>query len=119
MTAFAMAIDATFEDPNHGEDAIWRSGGTGPGLPVRILRLSPEAIIGMGDNRYDLDAMLISVRLSEVPFPTVGDQVDILDEMGALAETVEVTSLARIDMRRLVRTCGVSPLAPDDPDDEP
>jgi hypothetical protein len=119
MSAFAMALDATFEDPNHGEDAIWRSGGTGPGLPVRILRLSPEAIIGMGDQRYDLEAMLISVRLSEVSAPTVGDQVDILDEMGEVVETVEVTSLARIDMRRLVRTCGVSPLAPDDPDDEP
>ncbi|MER2249539.1 hypothetical protein ABS772_06370 [Methylorubrum podarium] len=119
MSAFAMAIDATFEDPNHGEDAIWRSGGTGPGLPVRILRLSPEAIVGLGDQRYDLNAMLISVRLSEVPEPAKGDQVDILDEMGALFETLQVTGLARIDVRRLVRTCEVSPLAPDEPDDEP
>lgn len=118
MTAFAMALDATFEDPNHGEDAVWRSGGTGPGLPVRILRLSPEAIVGLGDNRFDLNAMLISVRLSEVPEPARGDQVDILDEMGAVAETVQVTSLARIDVRRMVRTCEVAPLGPDE-DDEP
>jgi hypothetical protein len=119
MTAFEMAIDATFEDPNHGEDAIWRSGGTGPGLPVRILRLSPEAIVRLGDNRFDLNAMLISVRLSQVPAPARGDQVDILDEMGLLAETVQVLSFAKTDVRRLVRTCEVAPLAADDPDEAP
>lgn len=113
-----MALDATFEDPNHGEDAIWRAGGTEPGLPVRILRLSPEAITRLGENRFDLNAMLISVRLSEVPEPAKGDQVDILDEMGLIAETLMVTNLARIDVRRLVRTCEVSPLAEDDPDED-
>ncbi len=114
-----MALDAAFEDPNHGEDAIWRIGGAAPGLPVRILRLSPEAIVGLGDNRFDLNAMLISVRLSEVPEPARGDQVDILDEAGMVAETVQVTNLARIDVRRLVRTCEVAPLDADDEDGAP
>ncbi|MFE1601627.1 head-tail joining protein [Methylobacterium sp. ID0610] len=118
MSAFDLGLDAMFEDPNVGQDAIWRAGGASTGLPVRIMRVSPEAIVGLGDNRFDLNAMLISVRLSEVPEPAKRDQVDLLDEDGNVAQTVEVTGLARIDIRQLVRTCEVSPLAPDD-EDEP
>ncbi|ACL60597.1 head-tail joining protein [Methylobacterium nodulans] len=114
MTAFALGVDAMFDDPNMGEDALWRAGGAAPGLPVRLLRLSPEAIVGLGDSRFDLNAMLISVRLSEVPEPAQGDQLDLLDEEGAIMQTVIVSGLAKIDPRRLVRTCEVSPLAPDE-----
>jgi hypothetical protein len=114
VTAFALGTDALFDDPNMGEDALWRAGGAAPGLPVRILRLSPEAIVGLGDSRFDLNAMLISVRLSEVPEPAQGDQLDLLDEEGAITQTVIVSDLAKIDPRRLVRTCEVSPLASDE-----
>ncbi|WP_018261890.1 head-tail joining protein [Methylobacterium sp. WSM2598] len=116
MNAFDLGVDSMFDDPNMGEDAFWRAGGAETGLPVRIMRLSPEAIVGTGDNRFDLNAMLISVRLSEVPEPAHHDLVDILDDDGEIAQTVVVTGFARIDVRRLVRTCEVSPLAPDDED---
>ena len=46
MNAFTIMVDAQFEDPNLGLDAIWRAGGAGTGLPVRVRRRSPEAIIG-------------------------------------------------------------------------
>lgn len=117
MSTFALAVDAMFNDPNMAEDAIWRAGGSGEGLPVRIRYRSPEAIVGLQGNQFDLIATLIEVRLSEVAEPAKGDIVDILDEEGAVRETVQVTGLSRIDARKLVRTCEVTVLAPDDPDE--
>ncbi|WP_462120545.1 head-tail joining protein [Methylorubrum extorquens] len=73
-------------------DAIWRTGGADTG-PVRIRRRSPEAIIGAAGNQFDLDAMLIHVRLSEVAEPAEGDQIDLLDEGRAVTETVQVIGL--------------------------
>ena len=55
MNAFTIMVDAQFEDPNLGLDAIWRAGGAETGLPVRIRRRSPEAIIGAAGNQFDLD----------------------------------------------------------------
>lgn len=118
MSAFTMAVDAIFSDPNLTQDAIWRVGGSGPGVPVRIRLRSPAAVVGMGDNRFDLDAMLIDVRLSEIAAPAKNDQADLLDQDGAITMTVVVTGLAGIDRRQLVRTCEVSPLAADDPDED-
>ncbi|CAO4142179.1 head-tail joining protein [Methylorubrum extorquens] len=118
MSVFDLAVDAQFEDPNLGLDAIWRAGGAETGLPVRVRRRSPEAIIGAAGNQFDLDAMLIDVRLSEVAEPAEQDEIDLLDEDGAVTETVQVIGLARIDTRRLVRTCEVAPVLPDEPDED-
>lgn len=117
MSTFSLAVDAMFNDPNMAEDAIWRAGGAGEGLSVRIRYRSPEAIVGLQGNQFDLIATLIEIRLSEVAEPAKGDIVDILDEEGAIRETVQVTGLSRIDARKLVRTCEVTVLAPDDPDE--
>jgi len=117
MSVFALAVDAMFDDPNLGIDAIWRAGGAEEGLPVRIRYRSPEGIVGLQGNQFDLNAMLLDIRLSEVAEPAEGDVVDVLDEDGAVKETVQVTGLAGIDARKLVRTCEVALLAPDDPDD--
>ncbi|MCC0808587.1 hypothetical protein FPV16_20650 [Methylobacterium sp. W2] len=119
MDAFAMGVDAIFDDPNLAIDAIWRAGGGSDGVPVRVIRKSPEAIVGLGDNRYDLNAMLIDIRLSEVAAPAKGDAVDLLDDDGELTETLLVIGMGKIDTRRLVRTCEVSAVQPDDPDEDP
>ncbi|MCJ2032729.1 hypothetical protein [Methylobacterium sp. J-068] len=117
MSAFQAMVDAQFDDPNLGLDAIWRAGGSDEGLPVRVRYRSPEGIVGLQGNQFDLDATLLDIRLSEVAEPAEGDLVDVLDEDGALRETVRVIGLAGIDARKLVRTCEVALLAPDDPDD--
>ena len=117
MSTFALAVDAMFNDPNMAEDAIWRAGGATEGLPVRIRYRSPEGIVGLQGNQFDLNAMLLDIRLSEVAAPAEGDAVDVLDDEGAIRETVQVTGLAGIDARKLVRTCEVALLASDDPDE--
>jgi hypothetical protein len=117
MSVFALAVDAMFDDPNMADDAIWRAGGAGVGLPVRIRYRSPEGIVGLQGNQFDLSAMLLDIRLSEVAEPAEGDVVEVLDDEGAIRETIKVIGLAGIDARKLVRTCEVALLAPDDPDD--
>ncbi|MEZ0252623.1 MAG: hypothetical protein ACAH20_16950 [Methylobacteriaceae bacterium] len=102
MNAFQIMVDAQFEDPNLGEDALWRAGGDVPGIPVRVRRKAPEAIVGLGGNRFDLPALLIDVRLSEVCDPQPGDLVQFVDEQDRVAE---ITGLAGTDRRGLVRTC--------------
>lgn len=114
MNAFALMVDAQFEDPNLGLDAIWRAGGGDSGPSVRIRRRTPEAITGLHGNQFDLDAMLIDIRLSEVAAPAENDEIDLLDDDGAIIETLVVTGMASIDTRRLVRTCEVAPKPPED-----
>ncbi|WP_246736611.1 hypothetical protein [Methylobacterium sp. DB0501] len=113
-----MAVDALFEDPNLSCDAVWRANGAGDGLPVRIRRRSPEGIVGAGGGQFDLDAMLIDVRLSEVPSPAKGDTFEVGVEDGEPGGLFEVIGLATIDSHRLVRTCEVAAIAEDDPEDE-
>ena len=45
MNAFAAATDALFADPNLGETALWQAGGIGPGVPVRVIRRRPDAVV--------------------------------------------------------------------------
>ena len=42
MSAFTSAVDMLFADPNIGEDALWKAGGIGAGVAVRIIRKSPD-----------------------------------------------------------------------------
>ncbi|MCJ2009802.1 hypothetical protein [Methylobacterium sp. J-092] len=118
MSAFALMVDAVFADPHLAIDAVWRVGGTGDGIPVRVIRKSPEAIVGFGGNQFDLNAMLIEVRLSEVASPAEGDTIDLAGEDGEIAETVRVTNLSKIDTRKLVRTVEVEPVVADPDEDD-
>lgn len=44
MNAFADAMAALVADPNLGTEAVYRQGGTGPAVPVRVLRSSPDRV---------------------------------------------------------------------------
>lgn len=99
MTAFAAAIDDLFADPNIARDAIWRAGGAGAGISVKVVTRRPDQVIGFGDSRAVLPTMLIDVRRSEVSAPATGDTVEIESEM------FEVIAVPTIDSLRLVWTC--------------
>lgn len=102
MGAFDLVVNGIFDDPNFASDVIWRWQGEIPGVPARIIRKVPEAIVGLGDNRYDLPALLVDVRLSEVADPQPGDLIQFVDEDNRVAE---ITNLGKIDSQGLVRTC--------------
>jgi len=99
MNVFAAAIDDLFADPHIARTAIWRAGGVGDGVPVRVIARRPDQVIGFGDSRAILPAMLIEVRRSEVPNPAVGDTVTLE------GETFEIIAMPSLDGLRLVWTC--------------
>jgi hypothetical protein len=77
QAAFGAAIDAIFRDANVAEDAIWRAGGVGDGVAVRIIRKSPDEVVGFGSSRTVMATVLIDVRVSEVASPASGDTAEI------------------------------------------
>lgn len=85
-----------------GEDAIWRTGGLGVGVPVRVIRKSPDKIIGFGDSRAILPAVLIDVRLSEIAMPALGDSVEIDSKV------FDIIAEPTADTLQLVWTCEVA-----------
>ncbi len=75
--AFASAIDALFADPNIGEDALWKAGGVGAGVAVRIIRKSPDRVAEFGDSRAVLPTVGIDIRRSQSATITEGDLIVI------------------------------------------
>ena len=77
IDAFASAIDALFADPNIGEDALWKAGGVGAGVAVRIIRKSPDRMAEFGDSRAVLPTVGIDIRRSQAATITEGDMIVI------------------------------------------
>lgn len=99
MDAFASATDVLFADPNIARDALWRTGGVGPGIGVRIVTRRPDQVVGFGDSRAVLPTLLVDVRRSEVPDPVSGDTVEIDDD------TFEIIAAPIADSLGLVWSC--------------
>ncbi len=99
MDAFAAAADARFADPNIARGALWRAGGMGDGIAVRIVTKKPDQVVGFGDSRAVLPTMLIDVRQSEIASPASGDTVEID------AATYEIIATPTGDDLGLIWTC--------------
>jgi hypothetical protein len=80
MSAFTSAIDALFADPNLGEDALWKAGGVGAGVAVRIIRKSPDRMAEFGDSRAVFPTVGIDIRRSEAATITEGDLIVVGSE---------------------------------------
>jgi hypothetical protein len=77
MSAFANAVDALFADPNIATDAVWRTGGADPGMPVRVIVRQPDRIGNFGETRIAATTLVIDVRVSEVAAPAEGDTIEM------------------------------------------
>lgn len=77
MSIFAEAIDNLFADPNLARDAIWRAGGTGAPVTVRIVLRQPDRIGGFGETRLLAATTVIEVRTVETPELAEGDGFEI------------------------------------------
>ena len=99
MTVFAAALDVLFADPNIGEDALWKPGGAGSGVPVRVIRKSPDVVERFGDTSIVLPTNILDVRKADVASPAEGDLIEI----GTV--TLKVIGTPVIDQLGLVWTC--------------
>lgn len=102
QAAFAAAIDAIFRDRNVAEDALWRAGGAGAGIAVRVIRKSPDEVVGFASSRAVMATVLIDVRAAEVPSPASGDTVEVAGDLFDIIGTPVRDSLG------LVWTCEAS-----------
>jgi hypothetical protein len=102
VSAFPAAVDAIFADSSIGEDAIWRTGGVGDGIAVRVIRKSPDKIIGFGDSRAVMPSVLMDVRTVEVTLPAGGDTVEIAGIV------FDIIAEPTTDTLRLVWSCEAS-----------
>lgn len=77
MTIFAAAVDDPFADPNIARDAVWRAGGTGAAVSVRVIMRRPDRIGSFGETRLLAETMAIDVRTAEVPVLAEGDGFEL------------------------------------------
>lgn len=99
MNVFAAATDVLFADPNLGEHALWQAGGVGPGVPVRVIRRRPDALVEFGASRALMATVLIDLRRTEAAAIDEGDLVVIS------AETYRIIGTPASDPMGLVLTC--------------
>jgi len=77
MTVFAAAIDDLFADPDLARTAIWREGGIGRPVAVRVILRQPDRIGRLGETRIITATAMIDVRTAEIPELAAGDSFDI------------------------------------------
>ena len=77
MTAFEEALDDLFADANLGRDALWRSGGVGAGVPVRLMLRQPDESAALFDVHANLPKLAAEVRVSEVASAAEGDLLEV------------------------------------------
>ncbi|MBX6744577.1 MAG: hypothetical protein IRY87_21305 [Acetobacteraceae bacterium] len=74
MNAFADAMAALVADPNLGVETIYRQGGTGPAVPVRVLRSSPDRVADAFGTEILSATDILSVAIAVLPDLAAGDR---------------------------------------------
>jgi hypothetical protein len=77
VDAFSRAVDALFRDPNIGRDGMWRAGGSGAPLPVRVVLRNPDEVVGFGGARLRVETCRIDLRVAEVAILADGDTIEV------------------------------------------
>lgn len=77
MTAFAAAVAALTADPNLGADAIYRAGGTGAPVPLRVARSAPDRLGEAFGTTVVQATDVLLVAAADVAAPAAGDTVAI------------------------------------------
>ena len=75
MTAFADAMAAIVADPNLGAPAVYRTGGAGDGIAIRVVRSAPDEVIDAFGTTLVRPTDVLLVAASDVPVPAKGDVV--------------------------------------------
>jgi hypothetical protein len=63
MNAFDFVIDDLFADPNIARTVLYRAGGIGDGVPVRVIARRPYRDVGFGDIGVHTATALFEVRV--------------------------------------------------------
>ena len=80
MSAFDMAIEDLFADPNIAKTATYRAGGNGDGISVRVIARQPDRDIEFGDISIHTATTIFEITASAVPTPAEGDTITLSSE---------------------------------------
>ncbi len=80
MSAFDLAVEDLFADSNISQTAIYRVGGIGDGVRVRIIARQPDRDIEFGDISIHTATAIFEIMVSAVPTPAEGDTITMGDE---------------------------------------
>ena len=103
MTAFATAMNVIFADRNMAVDALWLSGGVGPGVAVRVIRKSPDEVTPFGAGRILSETTLLDARIADLPTPAPGDLINIG------LESFIIQGEPKLDRERLIWSLDLRP----------
>ena len=76
MTAFAAAVAVLFRDPNLAANALWRPGGSGAPVALRVIRRAPDAEVGFGEARARVRSVILQLRVADAPALAAQDTVE-------------------------------------------
>ena len=81
MSAFAAALGVLAADPNLGSDAVYRAGGTGPEVMLRVLRSSPDRLADAFGTTLVQATDVLAVAVTALPALEAGDTFALGDEV--------------------------------------
>jgi hypothetical protein len=102
MSAFALAVEALFADPNIARAAIWEPLDGEP-IPVHVIARRSDAVTEFGEARLWSETTRFDLRVSEVATPRPGDRL-VLDGEAFVVQGEPVR-----DRERLVWTIDTRP----------
>ena len=73
MSAFAAAMDALAADPNIGTEAIYRAGGTGAPVLLRVVRSAPDRLGDAFGTSVIQASDVLTVAIAVLPALGTGD----------------------------------------------
>ena len=73
MNAFAAAMDVLVADPNLGTEAVYRQGGSGTPVSLRVLRSSPDRVADAFGTGILSATDILSVAIAALPAVDAGD----------------------------------------------
>jgi len=73
VSAFAAAMDVLAADPNLGSDAVYRAGGTGPAVALRVVRSSPDRIGDAFGTSLVQATDVLAMAVAALPLVEAGD----------------------------------------------
>ena len=77
MNVFAAATDAIFRDANMTVTAIYRPGGVGAGVAIRVIRTSPDRLGNFNEGRFVVESLSLGIRVADAPGLAAGDTIEI------------------------------------------
>ena len=81
MSAFGDAMASLIADAQLGVDALYRAGGTGSPVALRVLRASPDRIASGFDTEVISASDILSLAIATLPDIATGDSFSISNEV--------------------------------------